>query len=138
MNLAALDWTIIILYLVLSTTIAVYYSRRAGKNTSEFFLSGRNLPWYIAGTTMVATTFAADTPMAIVNGFLEDFYQFTDDMESRVRIGEVFDPEFELRRFIHSYHQEHPQGPVAVHNFFHFVSLESAIRMKDLRPSGNC
>lgn len=45
--------------------IAVYYSQRAGRNTSEFFLTGRNLPWYIAGTTMVATTFAADTPLAV-------------------------------------------------------------------------
>lgn len=63
--MSPLDWAIILLYLVFSTTIAIFYSRRAGKNTREFFLSGRNLPWWIAGTTMVATTFAADTPLAI-------------------------------------------------------------------------
>jgi len=65
MTLAPIDWLIIFLYLVLSAGIAVYYSRRAGKSTGEFFLSGRNLPWYIAGTAMVATTFAADTPLAV-------------------------------------------------------------------------
>lgn len=65
MNLSYLDWSIILLYIVLSMTIAILYSRRAGKDTREFFLTGRNLPWYIAGTTMVATTFAADTPLAV-------------------------------------------------------------------------
>lgn len=65
MNLSTLDWTIIVIYFVFSLSIAVYFYRRASKNTSEFFLTGRNLPWYIAGTTMVATTFAADTPLAI-------------------------------------------------------------------------
>ncbi|UCH09611.1 MAG: Na+:solute symporter [Fidelibacterota bacterium] len=65
MNLAFVDWVIIGVYLVFSMGIAVYYSRRAGKSTSEFFLTGRNLPWYIAGTAMVATTFAADTPLAV-------------------------------------------------------------------------
>lgn len=65
MNLSFPDWLIIWAYLILSMGIAVYYSRRAGKSTSEFFLTGRNLPWYIAGTTMVATTFAADTPLAV-------------------------------------------------------------------------
>jgi len=65
MQLTFWDWLIIGLYFLLSTAIAVYYSRRAGKNMTEFFLSGRNLPWWIAGTTMVATTFAADTPLAV-------------------------------------------------------------------------
>jgi Na+/proline symporter len=65
MNFAFVDWVIIGAYLVFSMGIAVYYSRRAGKSTSEFFLTGRNLPWYIAGTAMVATTFAADTPLAV-------------------------------------------------------------------------
>lgn len=65
MNISTIDWAIILTYLLLSTTIALYFSRRAGRNTSEFFLSGRNLPWWIAGTTMVATTFAADTPLAV-------------------------------------------------------------------------
>jgi len=60
-----LDFTVILLFFLIIFGIAAYYSRQAGKGTSEFFLSGRNLPWYIAGTAMVATTFAADTPLAV-------------------------------------------------------------------------
>lgn len=59
------DWMIVFLYFVLSFGIAVCYSNKAGKSTEEFFLSGRNLPWWLAGTSMVATTFAADTPLAV-------------------------------------------------------------------------
>ncbi len=64
-QLHGVDFTVILLYFAIVFAIAAYYSRRAGKDTSEFFLSGRNLPWYIAGTAMVATTFAADTPLAV-------------------------------------------------------------------------
>lgn len=60
-----IDWLLIILYFAISIFIGVYYYRRAGKSTSDFFLSGRNLPWWLAGTSMVATTFAADTPLAV-------------------------------------------------------------------------
>ncbi|MGD8780249.1 MAG: Na+:solute symporter [Ignavibacteria bacterium] len=60
-----LDIVVIICFFLIIFSIAVYYSRKAGKDTGEFFLSGRNMPWYIAGTAMVATTFAADTPLAI-------------------------------------------------------------------------
>ncbi len=60
-----LDYLIIAAYFVFSISIALYYSKRAGKSTDEFFLSGRNLPWYLAGLSMVATTFAADTPLAV-------------------------------------------------------------------------
>ena len=60
-----LDILVIISFFVVIISIAAYYSKRAGKDTGEFFLSGRNMPWYIAGTAMVATTFAADTPLAI-------------------------------------------------------------------------
>ncbi len=59
------DVWVIVLYFVLIFSIAIYYMKAAGKNTSEFFLSGRNLPWWLAGTAMVATTFAADTPLAV-------------------------------------------------------------------------
>ena len=65
MHLQPLDWLLIALYFVLTIAIGVYYSWRAGKSTTEFFLSGRNLPWWLAGTSMVATTFAADTPLAV-------------------------------------------------------------------------
>ena len=65
MALATLDWLLIIAYFLFSFGIAIYYFRRAGKDTSEFFLTGRNMPWWLAGTSMVATTFAADTPLAV-------------------------------------------------------------------------
>ena len=65
MALAPLDWLLIGLYFVVSFGIAVYYYRRAGRDTNEFFLTGRNMPWWLAGTSMVATTFAADTPLAV-------------------------------------------------------------------------
>ncbi|MDQ7041206.1 MAG: sodium:solute symporter family protein [Rhodothermus sp.] len=65
MHLTWPDWVLIATYFVVSLSIALYYYRRAGKDTSEFFLSGRNLPWWLAGTSMVATTFAADTPLAV-------------------------------------------------------------------------
>jgi len=61
----AIDWIIVVLYLALSFGVAAYFSKRAGKSLEEFFISGRNLPWWIAGTSMVATTFAADTPLAV-------------------------------------------------------------------------
>jgi solute:Na+ symporter, SSS family len=63
--LNTIDYLIILVYFLISISIALYYSRRAGKSTDEFFLSGRNLPWYLAGLSMVATTFAADTPLAV-------------------------------------------------------------------------
>lgn len=65
MVLTTLDWGIITAYFVMSAAIGVYYTKRAGTNVGEFFLSGRDLPWWLAGTSMVATTFAADTPLAV-------------------------------------------------------------------------
>lgn len=65
MTLAPIDWILIVTYFVLSIAIAMIYAKRAGKNLGEFFLGGRSLPWYLAGISMVATTFAADTPLAV-------------------------------------------------------------------------
>ena len=65
MVLEKIDWLIIIAYFVLSISIGIIMAKRAGKSTGDFFLSGRKLPWWIAGTSMVATTFAADTPLAV-------------------------------------------------------------------------
>jgi Na+/proline symporter len=65
MSIHYIDWLIIALYILISLVIGLYMSRRASRSTSDFFLSGRRLPWYIAGTSMVATTFAADTPLAV-------------------------------------------------------------------------
>ena len=60
-----IDWSIIIAYIVFSLGVGIYFSKRAASNTEEYFLSGRTLPWWIVGTSMVATTFAADTPLAL-------------------------------------------------------------------------
>ncbi len=65
MTLTFLDWSLVGLYFLFSFGIAIYYARRAGRDTSEFFLSGRSMPWWLAGTSMVATTFAVDTPLAV-------------------------------------------------------------------------
>ena len=65
MILTTLDWALIAAYFVASLLIGLYYSRRGGKDVGEYFLSGRSLPWWLAGTSMVATTFAADTPLAV-------------------------------------------------------------------------
>ncbi len=65
MHIHYIDWIIIASFLMISIGIGLYMSRRASKSTSDFFLTGRNLPWYVAGTSMVATTFAADTPLAV-------------------------------------------------------------------------
>ena len=69
MTLSLLDWSVIAAYFLFNLGIGIYYARRATGSTSEFFLSGRNVPWWLAGTSMVATTFAADTPLA-VTGFV--------------------------------------------------------------------
>ena len=60
-----IDWSIIISYILFSLGVGIYFSKRAASSTEEYFLSGRSLPWWIVGTSMVATTFAADTPLAI-------------------------------------------------------------------------
>jgi len=64
-SLAFIDWAIILAYLVLSLAIGIYFSRRGTKSISEYFASGRGASWWLLGTSMVATTFAADTPLAI-------------------------------------------------------------------------
>ncbi len=65
MILTTIDWTVIVAYFALTLAIGFYYRGRAGKNISEYFVSGRSIPWWLAGTSMVATTFAADTPLAV-------------------------------------------------------------------------
>src|SRR5687768_9730105 len=63
--MALLDWIIIGAYFALSAGIGLAYTKKAGESVSEFFVSGRSLPWWLAGTSMVATTFSADTPLAV-------------------------------------------------------------------------
>src|SRR5436190_18756018 len=65
MTLTLVDWLVIAAYFALNLAIGVYYARRARGSTAEFFLSGRDVPWWLAGTSMVATTFAADTPLVV-------------------------------------------------------------------------
>ncbi|RKU10065.1 sodium:proline symporter [Candidatus Poribacteria bacterium] len=63
--MSLIDWAIIVGYILFALGLGIYFSKRAGKNIDEFFISGRNLPWWLAGTSMVATTFAVDTPLAV-------------------------------------------------------------------------
>ena len=65
MHLELLDWLVIGGYIVFALVVGVVYARRAGKDVDQFFLSGRTLPWWLAGTSMIATSFAADTPLLI-------------------------------------------------------------------------
>src|SRR5215471_6446092 len=65
MQLTSLDWLAIALYFVANIAIGLYYRSRATSSTEEFFVGGRNVNWWLAGTSMVATTFAADTPLAV-------------------------------------------------------------------------
>jgi len=65
MTLTSTDWIVIGIYLALNLLISLYYRRRSSGSTEEFFVSGRNVSWWLAGTSMVATTFAADTPLLV-------------------------------------------------------------------------
>src|SRR5262249_59472233 len=65
MTLTFVDWLVIAAYFGLNLALGLYYARRARGSPPEFFLSGRDVPWWLAGTSMVATTFAADTPLVV-------------------------------------------------------------------------
>ena len=65
-GLATLDWLVIAAYLAGTLGIALFFRRRAGRSGTEFFLAGRSLPWWVAGTSIVATTFSSDTPLQVV------------------------------------------------------------------------
>ena len=67
MNISFIDWAIIAAFFVISMLIGVYTSRKAGTSAKEFFLSGRNMPWWLLGVSMVATTFSADTPNLVTD-----------------------------------------------------------------------
>jgi SSS family solute:Na+ symporter len=69
MTLSAADYTVIVAFFAINLGIGLYFARRGGTSLGEFFLSGRNVPWWLAGVSMVATTFAVDTPLA-VTGFV--------------------------------------------------------------------
>lgn len=67
MQLNTLDWAIIAAFFIVSLGIGLYASRTSGDSTKEFFLSGRNMPWWLLGVSMVATTFSADTPNLVTD-----------------------------------------------------------------------
>jgi SSS family solute:Na+ symporter len=67
MRLQLLDWLIVAATLIVCFVPALFFGRRAGKNTSEFFASGRAVPWWLAGLSMVATTFSSDTPNLVTD-----------------------------------------------------------------------
>ncbi len=67
MRLAVIDWTIILAFLALSLAVGVVVTRRAGSSATEFFLSGRDMPWWLLGVSMVATTFSTDTPNLVTD-----------------------------------------------------------------------
>ena len=67
MHLHLIDWLIVALCLFICFVPALFFGRRAGRNTSEFFVSGRSVPWWLAGLSMVATTFSSDTPNLVTD-----------------------------------------------------------------------
>jgi SSS family solute:Na+ symporter len=67
MQLTTLDWIVVASYALVAVTVGLYFARRAGRETSEFFLGGRSMPWWLLGTSMVATTFSTDTPNFVAN-----------------------------------------------------------------------
>lgn len=67
MSLQFIDWSVLIIFFIILLTIGYMASRQAGKSTTNFFLSGRNMPWWLLGVSMVATTFSADTPNLVTD-----------------------------------------------------------------------
>jgi SSS family solute:Na+ symporter len=67
MSLQVVDWVIVAITLVVCFFPALFFGKRAGKSTSEFFVSGRAVPWWLAGLSMVATTFSSDTPNLVTD-----------------------------------------------------------------------
>src|ERR1700746_864364 len=67
MQLQRIDWGIVVATLALCFVPALFFGRRGSKNTSEFFASGRSVPWWLAGLSMVATTFSSDTPNLVTD-----------------------------------------------------------------------
>jgi Na+/proline symporter len=67
MHLYPIDWVIVLITLLICFVPALFFGRRAGKSTAEFFVSGRSVPWWLAGLSMVATTFSSDTPNLVTD-----------------------------------------------------------------------
>ena len=67
MTLHTVDWLIAAACIIICFLPALFFGKRSGKNTAEFFASGRSVPWWLAGLSMVATTFSSDTPNLVAN-----------------------------------------------------------------------
>jgi SSS family solute:Na+ symporter len=65
MNFTLADWSAVIAYLAITLALGLYFRSRSGRSVDDYFVSGRNVSWWLAGTSMVATTFAADTPLLV-------------------------------------------------------------------------
>ena len=65
--MATIDWVIIAAYFLIALTIGIWASKKAGSNTKSFFLAGRDMPWWLLGISMVATTFSTDTPNLVTD-----------------------------------------------------------------------
>ncbi|MBU0755285.1 MAG: Na+:solute symporter, partial [Planctomycetes bacterium] len=67
MEMQTLDWTFVLGFFAIALVIGLWVSRQAGRSKSDFFLSGRNMPWWLLGISMVATTFSTDTPNLVTD-----------------------------------------------------------------------
>ena len=67
MDIANLDWIIIISFLLVTLLVGLIVSKKSGESSSQFFLSARNMPWWLLGISMVATTFSTDTPNLVTD-----------------------------------------------------------------------
>ena len=67
MQLSTLDWWVLALYGVTILSVGLAFARRAGGGREDYFLAGRSMPWWLIGTSMVATTFSADTPNLVTD-----------------------------------------------------------------------
>ena len=83
MQLSTIDYIILISFFLISLLIGVAVARKSGQNSGSFFLSNRNMPWWLLGVSMVATTFAADTPN-FVAGLIREEGVYGKDRKSVV------------------------------------------------------
>ena len=67
MRFSAIDWAVVVAYFGLTLAVGFWTARRAGRSSAEFFLSGRSMPWWLLGLSMVATTFSTDTPNLVAD-----------------------------------------------------------------------
>ena len=82
-QLETIDYSVILVYFVLSLVIGLYYSKKASKSVEEYFLSGRSFSWWLIGVSMIATNFSIDTPLAatkfiVKNGVAGSWYYWSD------------------------------------------------------------